>query len=374
LPGASAERFGSAPGPPGRTQHEELPFLRPRARSTHHHAFGRNPVVLGRDRGVPVGEDDRGGAGVGARRTIAEALESALGQTLPPNEVIVCDDGSTDGTARALEAYRDRIVYLRKENGGEASAKNLGAREARSDFVVFLDADDVFLPERLEALAELARSRPDLDILTTDAQLELDGAAVRRCYSGTMRFVIDDQRCGILASNFIFGLAAVRRERLLAVGGFDESIRWTTDWDCWIRMILDGSRVGLVDEPLARYRLHAQSLSSRREQLIAGRLQTLGKAAGRPDLGVDERRTVAFGISENRRALTLARARTALLTRDPDARRRSLEVVLGRGFGLRARTKALATVLFPSLARRRLASRARETTAGIMVGRGSGRA
>ena len=148
-----------------------------------------------------------------AADVIGDAIESALEQTEPPLEVIVCDDGSTDDIERALRSYRDRIVLLRKENGGEASAKNAASRAASGDFVVILDADDVFLPERLEALGELARARPDLDILTTDATLEVDGRVVRRCYTDAFRFEVADQRRGILEQNFVFGLAAARRER-----------------------------------------------------------------------------------------------------------------------------------------------------------------
>jgi GT2 family glycosyltransferase len=302
-----------------------------------------------------------------AADTIGEAVESALSQTRPPQEVIVCDDGSTDDIEDAVASYRRRIVFLRKENGGEASAKNAAARAAAGDFVVILDADDVFLSERLEALSELALERPDLDILTTDAYLELDGTVVRTCYTDTYRFVADDQRRGILRENFIFGHAAVRRERLLAVGGFDESIRWTTDWDCWLRMILAGSRAGLVDEPLSRYRLHPGSLSSQREAHIRGRLMTLAKAAHRADLNDAERGVLRSAIGFNERALRVARARAALLERRPDARRRSLDLVLGSGHGLRTRMKALATVLAPSFARRRLAAKPRETTGGIML-------
>src|SRR5436305_10109763 len=110
-----------------------------------------------------------------AAGTIAAAIDSALAQTLAPHEVIVCDDGSTDDLEGALAPYRDQIVLIRQENAGEGAAKNAAARAATGDFVVVLDADDRFLPERLEALCELAVARPDLDIPTTDAFPELDG-------------------------------------------------------------------------------------------------------------------------------------------------------------------------------------------------------
>ena len=142
----------------------------------------------------------------------------------------------------------------------------------------------MYLPGRLAALAELAWARPDLDVLTSDAVLEVDGEAVRRCYTPELPFEVDDQRSAILRRNFVFGLAAVRRERFLEAGGFDESLRYATDWDLWARLILDGSRVGAVMEPLARYRLRAGSLSGSRANLLAGRVRVLEKAAGHPSL------------------------------------------------------------------------------------------
>jgi glycosyltransferase involved in cell wall biosynthesis len=182
---------------------------------------------------------------------IGDALESLRAQTIAPLEVIVCDDGSTDDLEGAVEPYRDAIVLLRQENGGEAAAKNTAAAAATGDFVAILDADDVYFPKRLDALSTLAQARPDLDILTTDGYLCVSDRIVRRNYDRSWRFEIADQRRAIIERNFIFGLAAVRRERLLQHGGFDEAIRWTTDWDLWLRLILAGARAGCVPEPLA---------------------------------------------------------------------------------------------------------------------------
>ncbi len=81
--------------------------------------------------------------------TIGEAIESVLRQTLRPHEIVVCDDGSNDDIEAAIEPYRDRIVFVRKAHGGEASAKNAAAAAASGEFVAILDADDVFLPTRL---------------------------------------------------------------------------------------------------------------------------------------------------------------------------------------------------------------------------------
>ncbi len=298
---------------------------------------------------------------------IGDAIESALAQELPPYEIVVCDDGSTDDLEGALAPYRDRIVLLRKRNGGEASAKNAAARAARGEFVAILDADDVFAPDRLKALADAAAARPDLDILTTDAYLVVNGRPVRRCYEPGFSFEVEDQRQGILERNFIFGLAAVRRERLVQVGGFDESIRYTADWDCWLRMILDGSRAGLVPRPLAHYRLRAGSLTSQRPLFLAGALATAQKAARRHDLTPAERRTVAETVRRYRARVALAGVEEALVERRPDARRQSLRVALDRAQPLPTRTKAVASAVAPRVAGRFLRRRDVELAAGMLV-------
>ena len=307
---------------------------------------------------------------------IGDALGSAFAQTRPAQEVIVCDDGSTDDVAAALKPYAGRIRLIRQENRGESSAKNRAARVATGDFVVILDADDVFHPQRLEALGELAAARPDLDIVTTDAEIEVDGRFVRRCYTSELPFPVVGQRAAILERNFVFGLAAVQRRRWLEVGGFDETIRWAADWDFWARLILDGSRVGLVDEPLAHYRLRSGSLSSQRHLLFEGRVRTLEKAHNHPSLTPREREITMASLAVERRRLALARARAALAGDLRYPRRRSLAVALGRGQPLRTRAKAAAAAFAPGLAAKLLLGRDRETTGGILVpppGAASGR-
>ena len=120
---------------------------------------------------------------------------------------------------------------------------------------------------------------------------------MRRNYGPRWRFEVVDQRRAILQRNFIFGHAAVRRERLLEHGGFDESILWTTDWDLWLRLILDGSLAGMVDEPLALYRLRQTSLTARRRELTLGKIATLEKAERNAALRPDERPVVASALA-----------------------------------------------------------------------------
>jgi hypothetical protein len=300
------------------------------------------------------------------------AVASALAQTLPPQEVIVCDDGSTDNLELALAPFRDRIVVLRQKNRGEAAAKNAAVRAATGDFVAILDADDVYLPERLEALGELASARPDLDVVTTDAYLEVNGQIVRRCYDAKWPFDVADQRRAILERNFVFGLAAVRRERLLAAGGFDEALWWATDWDCWLRLILDGALAGAVLEPLARYRLREQSLSADRTGLVGGCVATLRKALGNPALRPDERATLTQSLARHEGELAFLRARDAVLAADPAARRRCLAVATRRNVPAGLRLRGAVAGLAPGLARRWLRRRAAVSwvgAAGVRVPR-----
>jgi glycosyltransferase involved in cell wall biosynthesis len=299
---------------------------------------------------------------------IAGAIESILAQSLQPIELIVCDDGSTDDLARSLAPYRDSITLLRKENGGEASAKNAGARAASGEFIAILDADDVYLPERLEALAELSLRRPDLDILTADCLIIANGRVVRRCYHDGYRFETDDQRRGILERNFVGpGHMAVRRERLLDVGGFDETFRWSTDWDCWIRMIFAGSRVGMVNEPLAEYRVREASLASNRIRQFEAYVAVLEKATARSDLSAGERAVLHRSLADQHRRLALRKAEEALAEAKPEARRLALGVARDNGFPLETRAKAALAAVLPRVAGRRLARGRRELAGGVRV-------
>jgi glycosyltransferase involved in cell wall biosynthesis len=282
---------------------------------------------------------------------IGEALDSIRSQTLPPLEVIVCDDGSTDNLEQALAPYRDEIVFVRKENGGEASAKNAAAAVAKGDFVAILDADDVYLAHNLEALSALARLRPDLDILTTDGLIVANGVQVRRVYDRSWRFEVEDQRRAILQRNFVFGLAAVRRERLFEHGGFDESIRWTTDWDLWLRMILTGSSAGCVDEPLALYRLRETSLTAQRRELLLGKLSTLQKALANPALREEERPVLEASLRSYRGDLSLLDLRAAVAAGEAGTTRRALLLLRAREPARRRRLELAIIASAPRVAR-----------------------
>ena len=211
---------------------------------------------------------------------------------------------------------------------------------------MILDADDVFLPARLEALRRWPSAALDLDILTTDAYLTVGDRVVRRCYEGGWTFATEDQRREILRRNFIVGHVAVRRTELSRERRVRRSSR-TGPTGTWCRMLLDGSRAGLVDEPLARYRLRRSSLSANRAELLDGRCQVLERAASREDLTLDERRRAQAALATERRNALLTRTSTALRERSPHARRLALRVARTPSLPARTRAKAALAALAP---------------------------
>jgi glycosyltransferase involved in cell wall biosynthesis len=287
---------------------------------------------------------------------LAEAVESALEQTYPPLEVIVSDDGSQADISRALARFGDRVTLSRGEHRGIAPTRNAGFRAARGDFVVLLDQDDLFLPERLEALAEAAVQRPDLDVLTTDAFIEYDGKGKGQRFYEALEFPTRDQRASIVADNFVYAHAAVRREALLRVDGMDESqeVMGVDDWDLWIRLIFAGSRIGLVPEPLMRYRIRSASYSMQREARLEAVIALLEKTARVRALRRRERRALAGTLRRTRGRLLLKQTRTSLIEGTPQARGLALRLLLSRGVPARRRLTALAWALAPSRARARL--------------------
>jgi Glycosyl transferase family 2 len=294
-------------------------------------------------------------AAYNAAGTIAEAVESALRQTLPPLEVIVCDDGSTDRTAAALEPFGDRVTYIRKRRGGVASAWNMALDRAKGEFFAVLGADDAYMPTRLEALTELATARSDLDILCTDAFLELDGQPVSK-FGDDTPFEVADQATAILERCFCVAPAA-RTRTLIDAGGFDESLSRGSDWECVIRLLHRQAIAGLVDEPLYRYRFHARSLTADRVRTLRDRVGLLERVGETYNLSERERAALARSVARQRASLALTEAEAALRGGSPDARRRAFLAARTPTVGFRARTAALAAALAPKAARRALERR-----------------
>jgi glycosyltransferase involved in cell wall biosynthesis len=193
--------------------------------------------------------------------SVARAVESVLAQTCRPLELIVVDDGSTDGTSRVLDQFGARITLLRQPNAGAYAARNLGLRHARGEFVAFIDSDDVWLPHRLSAQVPLMK-RPEVGLVFGDAiHVTPHGGTERTC------FRVSPPHRGRVAPRFAWAnfvptiCVLVRRGILDEAGGFPETNAISVDYLMWFRIALR-HELDYVDAPVAEYLVHAGGISA----------------------------------------------------------------------------------------------------------------
>jgi glycosyltransferase involved in cell wall biosynthesis len=192
-------------------------------------------------------------------RYVRAAIDSALAQTLPDLEIVVVDDGSTDATPEILAGYGPRIRVHRQPNGGVAAARNAGVRAARGEYVAFLDADDVWLPEKL------ARQLPAFD--EDDVALVYSGMTVVDADLRPLRVVEPPPPDAVLHNTLcvepvnvpLTMTGVVRRAAFDELGGFDARLSTSADADFVCRLALR-HRVARVAEPLALYRQHGSQM------------------------------------------------------------------------------------------------------------------
>ena len=167
------------------------------------------------------------------RDLVQRAIQSVFDQTYRDFEIVVVDDGSTDGTGAAVEG-REQIRYLRQANAGPASARNLGIRHARGEFIAFLDSDDVWLPDFLAAQIDVLSRFPEVALVcarSSVGQKEAKDFPLRR------DLVVGDLYAKLYERSFVRTPAAVVRKSCLdRIGCFNESYRWSEDHDLWLRI------------------------------------------------------------------------------------------------------------------------------------------
>lgn len=210
-------------------------------------------------------------AAYNSARTIGQAIGSVLLQTREDWELVVVDDGSTDDTVAVASSFGDaRIRIVRGENGGPAVARNAGIAAARTPLVSLLDSDDLWLPGYLATMTALLAADPDAVLAYTDAWV-LDDATgrVRKTTEMTYQrppvpppaapraFLVE-----LMKRNFIYNSVTARREALVEVGGYDERLRTSEDWELWLRLAALGRPCLRAPEALAVHRDHRGSLTT----------------------------------------------------------------------------------------------------------------
>lgn len=246
-----------------------------------------------------------------ARKWIVEAIESARAQTYKSCEIIVVDDGSTDGTDDLLaERYGAGIQRVRQENRGLAAARNAGLARATGAYVQFLDADDLLLPAKIAAQVAALEGRPEFDVAYSDFAFFADDPARPSPSGFENRFASGEVLRSLLEDNFIVVHAALSRtEAVRRIGGFDERFRACEDYDLWLRLAAAGSRFLHTPGVPALYRRTPGSMSARRARQIAATIQAVEKVPKHASLDAQtrlvHRRRLETLRSHRRRAIVL---------------------------------------------------------------------
>jgi glycosyltransferase involved in cell wall biosynthesis len=207
---------------------------------------------------------------------LEEAIESALAQTYQPVEIVVVDDGSTDGSSAIAQKFPVR--YIRQHNCGLTETRNRGIRESRGDYLVFLDADDRLRPEAIEAGVCVMVERPECAMVVGDhVFVAKDGKHLR---NSRKECLATSHYEALLKSNFIEMISSVlfRRSVVEAVGAFDTGLRVAEDYELYLR-IARNYPIYCHRSVIAEYRIHQSNASRNSELMLTMTLQVLARQA-----------------------------------------------------------------------------------------------
>lgn len=192
---------------------------------------------------------------------IKQAIESAMAQTYKYIEIIVINDGSTDNgeTEKIALSYGDKIRYIKKENGGVASALNLGIKEATGDYISWLSHDDIYKPYKLERQIEVLNKLEDKNtIIFSNVEL-IDEKGDIFCTTNYSNLLTHEELCqGIypVIKGTVNGCSMLIAKRCFdKVGVFDETLRTSNDYAMWLKLFKE-FKCYLIEEPLIQYRIH----------------------------------------------------------------------------------------------------------------------
>lgn len=195
-------------------------------------------------------------------RYIGEAIESVVRQSFGDFELIVVDDGSTDGTRAVVEAVADvRVRCIHQAHRGISAAMNRGLAEARGDYVARLDSDDVWLSDLLATQVAVLDARRDLGVASARAQgMRADGTLTGHVWGIAPRYPEDSLR-SLVHGDFTCNITTVaRRACIERAGGYDETLPTNEDWDLWLR-VARHCAFAFTDRILACFRWHAGNVT-----------------------------------------------------------------------------------------------------------------
>ncbi len=189
---------------------------------------------------------------------VREAIQSVLDQTYQNFEIIVVDDGSTDGTEQVLAPYKDKIIYIYQENQGGAAARNTGIKHARGKYIAFLDSDDLWLPEKLEKQLEILEKNEDIAMVYSNIIRVYDGGRLKKIGINPKNIISGNIYHEILLRRVWVSLPTwiIRKACFEEIGGFDPEFRTSHDREMVVRIVKKYQIYG-IKEPLTLIRQHA---------------------------------------------------------------------------------------------------------------------
>ena len=200
------------------------------------------------------------------------AIDSVLSQSYKDLEILVVDDGSTDGTAERISHHMKRIRYVYQENEGASAARNRAVEMSTGEYIAYLDADDMWYPQKLELQVAYLDRDMECGLVHSDVCVidERDEILHRQFNSETARSVPQGScLLQLLHHSHIQTLTVVeRRDCFEKVGGFDKRLPIAQDYMHWILIALEGWKIGYIGEPLAKYRWRRGSLMASKRRLL----------------------------------------------------------------------------------------------------------
>lgn len=190
-------------------------------------------------------------------RFLPQAVKSVFDQTYQNFEIIVVDDGSTDNTRETAQNYSKdcRFRYIYQENRGLAASRNTGLRTVQGEYVAFLDADDVFLPRKLEIQLDWFETHPSCGMVFSGFYFMNDQGELIRAHEPWLDVPTLEVKDLLFGNPTSVHAVLVKKQWLDRVGGFDETLRRIEDWDIWLRVVHAGCKVEWVKEIVCGYRL-----------------------------------------------------------------------------------------------------------------------
>lgn len=206
-----------------------------------------------------------------AEKYIAETLQSVIKQTYQNWEMIIVNNKSTDNSVKIVKSFKDkriRLIELEYNSGGPARPRNIGLENAHGNYIAFLDADDIWLPQKLEKQVAFLEKNPEIDICHTlaniiDEKSVIEGFFDNQKLYNKLKLFLSQENILFYTNNININSTLMRLDKTLKFEE-DKHLVALEDWNYWIEHQKIGKKIVLVDVILLNYRIHQDSISNRK--------------------------------------------------------------------------------------------------------------